>query len=395
MKKIKLCVAIMAAVLLGFGFSTTALAFHAGGVAHCDGCHTMHNSQGGVDNIADENTTGLPGDFLTKGSDPSSTCLNCHAGSGSYHVFSNNGGAINQSPGGDFYWLTKTFTWTVRGNQVNRYGYEFGHSIIANDWGLTTVDPVTPAPGGNFPSAQLSCTSCHNPHGKKNQTEDKPIRASGSYGAVADADTDVGNYRLLGDVGYQPTGANSPFLNAPPIARAPNSYNQERDTSHADYGRGMSEWCSNCHSGFVAPGGLGQHKHPASNTSRLGGTLSSNYNSYVKTGDFTGNDQSSYLALVPFERQQTDVTQLDPTSTAGPNGSSTVMCLSCHRAHVSAFPSAGRWDFETEFLAESHPDGSTDGSTPTEKLASYYNRDIDNVFGEYQRSLCNKCHVQD
>lgn len=402
MKTIKVSLVIMAAVLLGFGFSTTALAFHAGGVAHCDGCHTMHNSQGGQPNVTETSITGLPGDFLTKGSDASSTCLDCHEGSGSYHVFSNfsNAGPINLTPGGDFYWLTKTFSYPARPGSstiVTRHGYEFGHTIIAADFNLVTVDPVPQAPGGTFPSAQLYCTSCHDPHGKKNQTVDKPIRESGSYGAVADADTDVGNYRLLGDVGYQPTGATSPFTNTPPIARAPSLQNpNETNTNHTDYGQNMSEWCSNCHTAFVAPGGAGQHKHPAGNTSGLSADgIYNNYNSYVKTGDFTGNPATSYLALVPFERQQSDPSQLSVSSTQGPDGTSNVMCLSCHRAHVSAFPSAGRWDFEAALLAESHPQDTDTGATAGDQLASYYGRTIDTDFGQYQRSLCNKCHVQD
>ena len=35
------------AAILAMGFSGNALAFHDGGVANCDGCHTMHNSKGG------------------------------------------------------------------------------------------------------------------------------------------------------------------------------------------------------------------------------------------------------------------------------------------------------------------------------------------------------------
>jgi hypothetical protein len=123
MKTINLYLALLAAVLLCLGLGATAQAFHEGGVAHCDGCHTMHNSENGEpisDNI---------GNSLTKGTDPSSTCLNCHEGNdGSYHVFSNDGS--NLSPGGDFYWLTKTFTYTTFRPQV-RNGWSFGHNVVA------------------------------------------------------------------------------------------------------------------------------------------------------------------------------------------------------------------------------------------------------------------------
>ena len=33
-------------------FSSPAMAFHSGGVAHCDGCHTMHNSVDGQQVVA-------------------------------------------------------------------------------------------------------------------------------------------------------------------------------------------------------------------------------------------------------------------------------------------------------------------------------------------------------
>lgn len=45
MKKVIVTLAAFAAALAVNG---TALAFHSGGVAHCDGCHTMHNSENGV-----------------------------------------------------------------------------------------------------------------------------------------------------------------------------------------------------------------------------------------------------------------------------------------------------------------------------------------------------------
>ena len=103
MKTIRLSITLMAAVLLSFGLGATAFAFHNGGVAHCDGCHTMHNSENGQ-SIIEGGVAGVTGDSLTKGIDPSSTCLTCHVGAGSFHVLSEDGS--NMTPGGDFYWLS-------------------------------------------------------------------------------------------------------------------------------------------------------------------------------------------------------------------------------------------------------------------------------------------------
>ncbi len=392
MKPIKLGLVIAAAVLIAFGLSPTAMAFHDGGVAHCDGCHTMHNSEDGQ-SIIEGGVVGTAGQSLTLGTDPSSTCLNCHKGAGSYHIFSDDGS--NWTPGGDFYWMTKEFVYETHGTHTSKAD-NHGHNVIAADFGLAQDKTLTTAPGGTFPSALLACSSCHDPHGKK-VGKTLPIGGSGSYGDDPEPGTENGNYRILADIGYQPA-AGTVFTVKPPVAVTPHyrrPSGQESDSNHTDYGSGMSEWCVTCHTGFYA-GGKGEHRHPAANTATLGqGNISDNYNIYVATGDLTGTRATSYLALVPFERGVSDQSQLDQFSTEGPDGNSNVMCLSCHRAHASAFPNAGRWDFETEFLVDSHPQDTDDGAVPGDQLNSYYGRVIEVAFNAQQRSLCNKCHIQD
>ena len=389
-------IAVVSAVLMALGFSGTAMAFHDGGVAHCDGCHTMHNSLDGA-TMANGGTVGTGiSTWLTLGSDPSSTCLNCHEGSGSYHMFSADGSAF--TPGGDFYWLTKTFGWTAHGHASTSEGDDHGHNVIAADFGLTADATLATAPGGTYPASFLGCNSCHDPHGTKNGGTKGgfgAIEGSGSYGADPTTSV-VGNFRILGDIGYDGgEGAGANFTNDVPVATSPSLFaGPESDSAHTDYGQGMSEWCANCHTGFTADSS-NPMRHPASDDAHLGTTYSSNYNSYVKTGDFTGSSATSYLALVAFERGIDDPTALDPSSTAGPDGSSNVMCLSCHRAHASAFQNATRWDATTEFMADSHPMASDTGVTGDDVLNSYQGRDMVAQFGEFQRNLCNKCHVQD
>jgi hypothetical protein len=91
------------------------------------------------------------------------------------------------------------------------------------------------------------------------------------------------------------------------------------------------------------------------------------------------------------------------------------MCLSCHRAHASAFESMLRWSYGGEFItyvatqtlnptwpgtdANATPDigkGSqfAQGKSVAETQAGYYDRPV-SLFGAYQRQLCNKCHLQD
>jgi nitrate/TMAO reductase-like tetraheme cytochrome c subunit len=389
MRNNKLTIAHGVAVLAGvltLGLAGTAVALHDGGVAHCDACHSMHNSP-------ENPVEGTPNTTLLKGTDPSSTCLNCHAGSGSYHIFSTD--ASNQSPGGDFFWLTQSYTNVVRGNPVTSDPDNMGHNVIASDYGLLVDGTNTTAPGGTYPAGDLYCTSCHDPHGRVaggTENGQLPISVSGSYGAVPVAGTIAGNYRLLADEQYTVSGTwGSAAITAPAPIAATASWG-ETDASHPAYGMGMSEWCASCHGTYIND----NHKHPAGNGEFLNGQAS-NYNSYVKTGDFTGDVSTSFTALVQFERQETDKTVLAAavTSLMGPDSSDNVMCLTCHRAHASAFNNITRWDTEHELLAESTPNAANLVAMGALPNSAYYGRVITTEFGDFQRSLCNKCHVKD
>jgi len=404
MKKIKIYLAFTAAVMITFGLGATAMAFHDGGVAHCDGCHTMHNT-----GAVSEGVIYTDNEHLLKGPDTGTVCLNCHEGDGTYHVLSTDRNGGNYSPGGDFAWMTLDFTWTAHGDPQESLGRNHGHNVIADGFGLEADTVNTVAPGGSYQAIDLSCASCHDPHGKKvNKTG--PIVGSGSYGTDLPADAPagavLGNFRLLGDDGYD-AGSSVQFTEPVPTAITFSPFggpgaDEESDDRHTDYGTGMSEWCTQCHTGFDQ--GEAGGKHPSDSGATLG-DLEDNYNRYRASGDLSATPSDSYFALVPFERGAgVTATDLNPTSLEGPATTSNVMCLSCHRAHASAFKFAGRWDFTVEFLKDSHPNGNTtsgpgidepDGSLPIHKENSYYGRDIATVYGPYQRALCNKCHLQD
>ena len=367
MKLMKLLLVIMAAAVVTLALGGNALAFHGDGVAYCAGCHTMHNSQDG------QTVTDTPGGYLLLQADASSACLRCHA---AYGQLTDDG--TGYGSGGDYYWIKRTWTWTItRGTRTitnNSYGYEHGHNIISADFGLPTGDPVLDkAPGGSFDSANLSCASCHDPHGKG----DAPLllRENSSY---ADGTAIFPAGPVMATLNRQTTPGNGGY---------------ETDDNHVAYGSGMSAWCAACH--WTFDDGLTSHMHPTNQT--LGTDIANNYNKYISTGNTGGgiSKTGKYLALVPFETGATDAANLDTRSTDGPDAGSKVACISCHRAHATAFQDAGRWDFAEEFLVDSHPDGSTDGSTATEKTNSYYGRDIATDFSTDQRSLCNKCHIQD
>jgi hypothetical protein len=370
-------IAVLAGLLI-VGWAGGALAFHDGGVAHCDGCHSMHNSP-------ENPVTGTPNNQLLKGSDGSSSCLNCHAGSGGEHVLSTD--ATNWSPGGDFFWLTQSYTNSDGSGSVTSDPDNMGHNVIASDFGLTVDGTNTQAPGGTYPSSVLSCASCHNPHGQVDggtAAGKLPISVSGSYGDIPVAGTIAGAYRLLGG------GADGSGLAAQPIAATAGF--GETDISHPAYGEGMGEWCASCHGDYIND----NHKHPSGNGEFLNGEATV-YNAYVATGDFTGTSADSFTALVQFERQETDKAVLlaGVTSTVGPDSTDNVMCLTCHRAHASAFNNITRWDMEHELLADGWPTAANLVSMGALPNSDYYGRDIATEFGDFQRSLCNKCHVKD
>ena len=159
---------IFFSMLLGFFLVPPGYAFHSGGVAECGGCHSMHGPNSA-------------GSSLLIGSDQSSTCLSCHehagdAGPSGYHISTASADMpagvppLQRTPGGDFGWLKKSYAFAVRGTTIAEDGATHGHNIVAADFGYE-VDPInSAAPGGTFPSAQLACNSCHDPHGKYRRT---------------------------------------------------------------------------------------------------------------------------------------------------------------------------------------------------------------------------------
>jgi hypothetical protein len=288
------------------------------------------------------------------------------------------------SPGGDFYWLTKSFTWAGGSSP----GDGHGHNIVAMDFGFRRDARLSAAPGGNYPSSNLGCNSCHDPHGKTGSR----VSGSGSYGPASSPGTALGNYRLLGGVGYG-GGLQTPgfsFRSGAPVARQSSKTRYgESDTSHVDYGSGISEWCRNCHGTIHS--GKSAFDHPSGD--RLNPGMVDHYNRYVRTGNLSGSAATSYLALVPFERGISDLSRLDPSSTRGPDGNSRVMCLTCHRAHASAFRAIGRWDFDAQSITNSHPAPGDGGVTGSDVLFSYYGRNMAAQFGPSQKRFCEKCHV--
>jgi len=418
--------------------ATGADAFHDGSVAECEGCHTMHNSSPGSSGSVNPLAPFTGNRNLLLASDPSSVCLNCHQQAGdlgptAFHVSTPESEAPagvppkQLTPGGDFGWLRKSYSWIPAFGQPASYSYgeRHGHNIVSADYGFIADATKTAAPGGSYPALSLSCISCHDPHGRYRRNEDgsitetsKPVKGSGSYATSPDPGSDgaVGAYRLLGGVGYYPKSQSNvlAFSNPPPAAVAPEDYNRSENVSvtRVAYGSGMSQWCQNCHPfvhGDSDPTEV--RRHPAGNSGEaiLDANMLDDYNMYLKTGDLSGFQATSYFSLVPFEVGTSDYAVLKGiaanTPTQGPSsadGQAAVMCLTCHRAHASGWDSATRWNSKTENVVYNgnysqqgemyQPYGQ--GRTEVEAAGAYYDTPA-SKFALMQKSLCNKCHIRD
>ncbi len=431
---------IAVAAALAFAWSN-AQAFHSGGVAECGGCHSMHNSLGGLPNVTGRAYGTGAGPWLLKAVDQSGACLNCHQGAqGGYRISTsgilplNSSEPIQRTAGGDFSWLKKTMTYSVRGTLNTMDGDVKGHNIVAADFGFTADKTLTVAPGGTYPAASLACSSCHDPHGRYRRdatgayaTTGLPIFSSGSYATSAApiaGVSAVGAYRILAGVGYQPKSLAGSFAFAsnPPTAISPSSYNANQTTiagtatgsDRVGYGSGMSEYCGNCHTGMhqdtYTSGTLGL-VHPAGDGAKLTAPIAANYSAYVSSGIMTGTG-AQYSALAPFETGDTATLagitalkafQAAPTAAAT---TSNVLCLSCHRAHASGFESMTRFNLVNEFMtiadaanAAIYDSSTTEGKINTGyttglQVAAYNGRPA-TLFGPYARVQCNKCHAKD
>ncbi len=413
MKWIRHVMPALATVVLMTDAPCTAVTYHNGTIGDCGGCHSVH----AVSDPADSSG------YQLQGSDASSTCLRCHAAAApvdyqitTHPVPPSGMPPLALTPGGDFAYVRKHYSWLGHDGKP-RYspGDRHGHNIVARDYGYSADATLHFSPGGEFPASALSCTSCHDPHGRYRVVDlagtvladGPPIVSSGSYGAVPSPAGAVGSYRMLAGQGYQPPETAVAFVQDPPIAVVPVNYNRGEDVVdvRAAYGKGASAWCGNCH-GRMLSGEESTHLHP-SNVDL--GRVADVYNAYVKSGDISGNKGRAYSSLVPFQTgESTDIVRLTglTTSTAGPEATDRVACLSCHRAHASGWDGISRWNEKATSLTVNgdYPgiDASgaaavgenSSGKTRAEYKKAMYDRSVSH-FAIFQRSLCNKCHLRD
>ncbi len=344
MKRMILMVALAAIV------AAPAWAFHDGGVAHCNGCHTMHNSQDGA--LVDPDSPNGNA-FLLVDATPSDVCLGCHA--------TGDLGAVSRldplAPGTEY--GGGNFIFLLEDNLND------GHA------GATEPDP------GRRGRSQHRRSRLRR-RGRRHPDAVARRHLPGSASWAAPAATTRTATRTSG-CSTAPavwSRTSSPFTNPAPIADGLALFGAgETNTNHTAYQGGMSAWCGNCHGDFH--NNNTQLIHPSGQT--LGGTIASTYNLY----NGTVRSDRRRPARPPTWRRFRSRTR--PTPRPAPpvrRASSQVSCITCHRAHATSAPDAGRWDFSVTFL---HEDGVESGSYADSRSLQQLN----------QRSLCNKCHNKD
>lgn len=325
--------------------AASAMAFHEKGVANCNGCHLTHAGETG--------TGALVGPSADRGlliaESASDVCLVCHAQRLGAVLAPDPLAPPPETGPGNFAFLTEDNLNDAPDGRLKPIpGDAAGHNLVAPGHGLRADPRHTLAPGGTFPAAKLGCTSCHDPHGNA-------------------------SYRMLHGAGPV-QGGEFTFTRPAPVAAGPEvGSGPETASHHAAYRRGMSDWCGNCHGQYHSGGSGSAFRHPVDRA--LGGPISARYNAYAGDASPTGGVAArSYLPDVPFEDPA-----VTPSSTTGPEPSSRVACVSCHRAHATSAPASGRWDFAVGLLVD---DGRASGSHP-----------IPNPYGiPTQGPLCSKCH---
>ncbi len=319
-----------------------AQAFHGGGSSTCGRCHIMHGEREG-EVVIDG------GEALLTAATVTDVCLTCHGGIGG--VLGNDPLAPPPERGaGNFVFLLEdNLNDGPDGLTDPIAGEAAGHSVVSLDRGLEADSRWTQSPGGSFPSASLGCTSCHDPHGNE-------------------------NFRMLHGAGPVQDDLFT-FYDDAPLAEGLDCWAagvSESPAAHTAYRGGVSRWCGNCHGDYHAEE-AGAFAHPGDET--LGETART-YALYDGARRPQGGAHAtSYLPEVPFEDPEATV-----DGTAGPSGASRLTCLSCHRAHASSAPAAGRWDFRVQRLSQ---DGVVSRSYP---LPNPYP-------GGEQGPLCAKCHT--
>lgn len=358
--KIKL-VALLAVSALMLFCAGNALAKAKG---PCVNCHTMHNSQNGDIMRVDDSTGPTPA-LIKAGS-----CYGCHGDTnivnGTWALddpeapgrtprinaqdYGVNGTTGDTLAGGTFYWVD------VKDADAK------GHNVV----GVASMDAALgyDPPGFNASftgngqlnggnavwNTQLTCAGTNGCHGDHAATDDfTAIRGghhSGSDGLATGADV-ANSYRFLkgikgiedSDWEYQPDATNHNQY-----------YGDARTADTADDTQTISYLCAECHGDFHS--GTGQ-KDGVELGADVGATFGAAWLRHPTDLDMNAlSDTSEYASYngagneySPIAPVASDTLTAVKTVVLQAPGDAIVTCLSCHRAHGSAYDDLLRWEY--------------------------------------------------
>lgn len=326
----------LAVVILG----TIILPFlcEAAVTGQCSDCHTMHNSQAGIQ-MADSPT---PRNTLLR-----YDCVGCHTGTnsavstvpyvldaGADYGPSGTGVDGNTLAGGNFAWVASNDR--AGHNVLGVPGVGQDTLLGMNPPGMSVSSPRS------FTDTQLHCAGVNGCHGVITEADDQVALQGGHHNGVSgltDGSDLLNSFRLLDGI----TGLEDSDWEFQPLETQHNQYKgvaRSSETENDD--TTISSLCAQCHGDFHnGSGNIGSTaafaspwiRHPTDlDMAGLGGEYA-NYNT----------DGSTYSLIAPLG--STVVTSVVSTGVLT-GGKAIVMCLSCHRAHGSPNDSILRWDYK-------------------------------------------------
>jgi cytochrome c553 len=376
------------AVACLFMAATPAMAVHkgAGGVLTCGFCHTMHSSQGDDTSIGgtDGSLVLLRGGVTDRG-DIHLLCLQCHSEEGDNADFDDPnsdtppkvhfettggvgaGTGSNSDPfdfkgigaGGDFgatfSYDGTTFTLNPDGDDAND-GYTLGHGHSLG----ATIEPPGAATG-DAGTIDLSCTSCHDPHGVDgastatvNRYRYLRVQVVGGGGGTAldDDSTTLTDESYLGEIAGDFTGTGAGGVNHFWPVYDGTTNNIYRVSSLTSQSAGISGWCSQCHDKWHEEETTGNEssndwkRHPVANElvdASTGSGAGVDIVRWAHYNERAGVSNAPYTNTTgtKLPAAQTD----DGDDYFADTSADAVFCLSCHYAHGGPNFDNLRWDY--------------------------------------------------
>ena len=309
----------------------------------CSDCHTMHNSQDGLNQAKDftGTLTGTAYGNLTK-----SSCLGCHNGvlGGSVtapNVFANNydiGLTSNIAAGGSF-----------AGSWTNPTVAQTTDAMVHNVTDLSSLMPygqegtLTAPPGDNastgITNLNFTCAGFNGCHGDR--TNGSLTSSDEGIKGFHHQSKGKGSYRFLQLKTSATNIKGSGSSDWEQITGGPTD--SDHNIYSADTTAGISKFCGTCHGTFHDSIGTAGAwiRHPTDNLLSATGW---NLNSINVSG---GTHYTNY----PFAFQDGDM----PTTGQAYNANTTgarVACVSCHRAHGTPYSDILRWDYSEQLAGE-------------------------------------------